>query len=55
MKTWEFTDIETGEDFFVEADTKEEAIAKAKQYFDTPKCYGAVTDFEAEMLGYDTY
>ena len=53
--TWEFMDLESGEDFFVEAKTKEEAIATAKQYFDEPKCYGTVTDFEAEMLGYDTY
>ena len=53
--TWEFTDLYTGEDFFVEAETKEEAMAKAKKYFDAPKCYGTVTDFEADMLGYDTY
>lgn len=53
--TWEFSDRESGEYFFVEANTKEEAMKIAKRYFEKPKCYGTVTDFEAEMLGYDTY
>lgn len=55
MKTWEFDDKVTGEDFFVEANTKEEAIQIAKNYFEKPVCYGEVDDFTADMLGYDTY
>jgi len=53
--TYEFNDRVTGEDFLVEANTKEEAIEIAKQYFDEPKCFGTVTEEEAEMLGWDTY
>ena len=53
--TYEFNDQSTGEDFFVEANTKEEAMKIAKQYFKKPKCYGTVTEEEAEMMGYDTY
>ena len=30
MKTWHFEEIETGEEFFVEAETKEEAKKKIK-------------------------
>ena len=55
MKTYDFHDDLTGEDFFVEAETKEEAIEKANEYFETPVCYGEIDDAEAEMLGYDTY
>jgi len=55
MKTWEFEDKVTGEPFFVESNTKEEAIQIAKNYFEKPKCYGEVSEYEAEMMGYDTY
>ena len=55
MKTWYFEEIETGEEFFVEAETKEEAKEKIKDYFEAVKCYGTVTEFEAEMMGLDTY
>lgn len=55
MFTWSFDDKETGEDFFVEAETKEEAMAIAKKYFEKPKCYGTVPEFYAEAMGYDTY
>ena len=55
MKTYEFNDKVTGEDFFVEAETQEEAIEKAKFYFDKPTCFGEIPEYEAEALGYDTY
>ena len=53
--TWEFTDLYTGEDFFVEADTIEKAMDIANEYFEEPKCYGTVPEEYAEMMGYDTY
>ena len=53
--TWEFTDLYTGEDFFVEADTIEKAINIANEYFEEPKCYGTVPEEYAEAMGYDTY
>lgn len=53
--TWECDDLATGEDYFVEAATKEEAMAIAKEYFEQPRVFGTVTEFEAEVMGYDTY
>lgn len=55
MMTYEFYDKVTGEDFFVEANSTDEAIAIAKRYFEKPECYGTVSEYEAEMMGYDTY
>lgn len=55
MKTWEFDDKVTGEDFFVEAETREEAIEIAKKYFEKPTCYDWVSEEFAELMGYDTY
>ena len=55
MKTWEFDDKVTGEDFFVEAETREEAIEIAKKYFDEPECFGEVSEEFAELMGWDTY
>lgn len=55
MKTWEFTDKESGEDFFVEATDETSAYEIARKYFDKPKCYGEVSEEYAEMMGYDTY
>lgn len=53
--TWEFTDLNTGEDFFVEANTIDEAMDIADEYFEEPKCYGTVPEEYAEAMGYDTY
>lgn len=55
MKTWEFTDKESGEDFFVEATDETSAYEIARKYFNKPKCYGEVSEEYAEMMGYDTY
>lgn len=55
MKTYEFNDRATGEDFLVEAKDQNEAVTKAKEYFDDPKCFGEIDFEEAEMLGWDTY
>ena len=62
---FEFYDDETGEQFIVclvkytpeqvMYELRREAIAEAKKYFRTPHCLGYITEFEAEMLGYDTY
>lgn len=55
MKTWEFEDYESGEEFFVEAPTEEKAIEVAKEYFGDPHCYGEIDEVTADRLGYDTY
>ena len=55
MNTFMFTDRETGEDFLVEAKDQDEATAKAKEYFDDPRCFGEITEEMAEALGWDTY
>ena len=55
MKTYEFNDEATGEDFFVEAETQEEAMEKAKIYFIKPTCFGEIPRDRAEAIGYDTY
>ena len=55
MKNFLMTDRETGEDFIVMAETKEEAMAIAEKYFEEPHIDDEITDFEAEMLGLDTY
>ena len=39
MRTWDFTDEETGEPFFIEAPTREEAIKKAKVIYKESKGY----------------
>ena len=36
MKNWLFCDYESGEDFIVEAPTKEKALEIAKEYFAHP-------------------
>lgn len=53
--TYLFSDLLDGEDFLVEAPSREEAIKIAHYYFGRVKCYGAIPESEAEMLGYDTY
>lgn len=55
MRTWEFTDRASGEDFFVEAETKELAEEIANTFFKEPKCLGEIDETLAEMMGYDTY
>lgn len=55
MKTFLFHDEATGEEFFVEANTKETAIERAKQYFDEPSFDAEVDEEFAEMVGLDTY
>ena len=50
-----FEDDETGEVFFVECETLEEAKRVARDNFDTPKYLGKYTVDEAEDLGYDTF
>ena len=51
-----------GEEFFVEVNVtldkaKAEAMKQAKKIFPGEKitCYGRVSEFEAEMMGLDTY
>lgn len=55
MKNYLMTDDVTGEDFIVEALNKEEAKATANLYFEAPRIVDKISDFEAEMLGLDTY
>ena len=55
MMTYEFYDHETGEIFFVEMPTLEEAKEVARTYFERPVCWGEVSEEYAEMCGYDTY
>ena len=55
MKNFLMTDDVTGEDFIVEALNAEEARATADLYFEAPKVIMRISDFEAEMLGLDTY
>ena len=50
-----FFDDETGEEFFVECDTKAEAVETAKMYFAAPKLRARFTPAEAEWYGLDTY
>ena len=56
MKNRLFCDYESGEDFIVEASTKEKALEIASEYFADP-CGNPdeISDFEAEMMGLDTY
>jgi len=50
-----FQDMETGEEFFVECETKEEAITTATTYFKEPILNGIFSPEDADILGYDTY
>lgn len=54
---FEFLDGEyEGEEFIVGADTKQEAIEITKGLFDEElKCWGEMTEEEAEMSGLDEY
>ncbi len=55
MKNYLCWDEVTGEEFIVEALSKEEARKIADMYFEEPKIDSQISDFEAEMLGLDTY
>lgn len=55
MKEYWFYDYETGEDFIVETEMKEQAYLCAYKYFKDPKFCGEISYFEAEMSGLDTY
>ena len=46
-----------GEQFFVEADDSDEAYEIVNEYFPNEEiaCYGKVSEYEAEMMGFDTY
>ena len=55
MKTYWFKDYETGEDFFVEDTRLERAEKTAKRFFRRPSYIGKVDEYEAEMMGFDTY
>lgn len=55
MKNYLYYDKASGEEFIVEALNKEEAQRTAEMYFEEPKLDSQISDFEAEMLGLDTY
>ena len=55
MKNFYFIDNETGEDFIVEADTLRDAIHIASTYFEEPQFLREISEYEAEMIGVDTY
>ena len=55
MKNFYFVDNETGEDFIVVADTLHDAIHIASAYFEEPQFLREISEYEAEMIGVDTY
>lgn len=55
MFNFYFVDNETGEDFIVEANGYHKAVAVASEYFAEPCFVRTLTDYEAEMIGVDTY
>lgn len=55
MKNFYFVDNETGEDFIVVTDTLRDAIHIASTYFEEPQFLREISDYEAEMIGVDTY
>ena len=55
MYDYFFEDVETGEEFFVEVETEEEAIEIAERFFDEPVLKGIFSPEDADILGYDTY
>lgn len=55
LKDYLFEDLETSEEFLVQAESRKEAEEIAQTYFANPKCYGRVSEEEAEMMGLDTY
>lgn len=55
MMNYLFVDNETGERFFVQANSFKEAEEIAYDNFDDPEYIDEFTDAEAEWFGYDTY
>jgi hypothetical protein len=55
MKNFLFYDVDTGEEFIVEAKTRIEARKIADCYFDSAVLRGTLSNYEAEMSGLDTY
>ena len=55
MMNYLFVDNETGEWFFVYADSFKKALEIAYENFDDPEYIYEFTDAEAEWYGYDTY
>lgn len=55
MINYLFENLETGEEFLVQADSRSKAQEIAQMYFANPKCYGRVYEDEAERMGIDTY
>ena len=53
--TYWFEDMVSGEEFFVEEITRENAFKIAYQNFKEPHFIDTVTNEEAEMMGLDTY
>jgi len=54
-KTFKFVDRDSGEEFFVEAIDKVEAISLASEWFDNAIFLREVTREEADAEGLDTY
>ena len=50
-----FTDLETSEEFIVQADNRKIANEIAESHFLNPKCFGRVSDEQAERMGIDIY
>lgn len=55
MKNYLFCDYDSGEEFIVRAANAKEALATAKLYFADPSKPEAISDYEAESMGLDTY
>ena len=54
-KHYLFEDLELGEEFIVGAESLEDAMETAKEYFPEPKYCFELTDNEAEASGLDEY
>lgn len=55
---WFYDEVNTGEEFFVQANSKIQALEIAEESgwnIDELVCYGWVDDETAEQYGYDTY
>ena len=55
MKHYLFEDLASGEEFIVGANTVDEAMNIALEYFDEPLYQCMLTEFEAEASGLDEY
>ena len=50
-----FIDDESGEEFFVEAESQDEATETAFEYFEEPRLVDVMTEEESEWYPYDVY